>query len=277
MVLSRRLGWLIGRLHYVANSRMSKISRENIQLCLPQLTADECEQLVEQSLQETAKVMCETPAIWRSNPSQIEKRIVSVNHGGLMQAAVAEGKGVIVVIPHLGNWELLGAHLPSYGEVTCLYRPPQLTGVGEFIRRARQGFGMKTAPTNRKGVAALLKSLKAGEITAILPDQVPQAGSGEFANFFGQPALTMTLLANLVARTDCRLVMGYAKRVERGFEIVFKDVDPDCYSSETDISLTALNSSVEDCVSDAPAQYQWEYKRFRKQPEGQPKRYQFKC
>lgn len=69
--------------------------------------------------------------------------------------------------------------------------------------------------------------------------------------------------------------MGYVKRVRGGFELVFAEPDAGIYSEDAITSLTAMNRSVEACVADAPAQYQWEYKRFKKQPEGMEKRYVF--
>ena len=115
---------------------------------------------------------------------------------------------------------------------------------------------------------ALVKRLKNGEFTAILPDQVPdrQAG-GKFAPFFGVPALTMTLVTNLRQSTNCRIISGAAVRVDGGFEVHFVEPAKGIYSSDPHEALAALNHTVERCVAISPAQYQWEYKRFRKQPD----------
>src|SRR5690606_19831187 len=121
----------------------------------------------------------------------------------------------------------------------------------------------KLAPTNRRGVSQLLKALRAGEIVGILPDQVPDEGSGELAPFFKQPALTMTLVHGLITRTDCEVVMVYCERIEGGFSMVVRECHEGIRAKDQAQALAALNHSVEDCVRAIPAQYQWEYKRFR--------------
>jgi KDO2-lipid IV(A) lauroyltransferase len=133
------------------------------------------------------------------------------------------------------------------------------------------------APTNRKGVMMLFKALQGGSIVGILPDQVPaEEAGGEVAPFMGQPALTMTLVHGLIQRTGCAVCSCYAERVEGGFKIVVIEADPDIYSADQVTSVAGLNASVAACVVRAPAQYQWEYKRFRRLPPPYPPQYQFR-
>lgn len=68
----------------------------------------------------------------------------------------------------------------------------------------------------------------------------------------------------------------YAERVEGGFKMVVIDADPSIYSDDALTSVRGLNASVEACVRRAPAQYQWEYKRFRHLPPEYPRLYEFK-
>jgi KDO2-lipid IV(A) lauroyltransferase len=122
-------------------------------------------------------------------------------------------------------------------------------------------------------VRALLKALKGNGMTAVLPDQEPDPEGGVFAPFFGVQALTMTLVHGLVSRTGCEVIMAYAKRVAGGWEIVFEEADPDIGDANVERAVAALNHSVETCIRDCPEQYHWEYKRFKKRPQGLPKLY----
>jgi KDO2-lipid IV(A) lauroyltransferase len=126
--------------------------------------------------------------------------------------------------------------------------------------------------TDNKGVAELLRALRAGDISGILPDQVPDISGGVYAPFFGVPALTMTLVSKLQHKTGARVLLGVARRLQgaagHGFEIVFREPDPEIYAGDIPASLAALNRSIEALVSETPEQYQWEYKRFRRQPDG---------
>jgi len=91
----------------------------------------------------------------------------------------------------------------------------------------------------------------------------------------GQPALTMTLVHGLAQRTGCAVCSCYAERVSGGFKMVVLEADVAIYSEDQATAVAGLNESVAACVRRAPAQYQWEYKRFRRLPPEYPKRYQF--
>lgn len=272
---ARRLGGFMGGMAYRLNSRGAKITRENLALCLPQLSADERERMTQASLRETGKVATEMCVIWRDDAKPVQYTICRIDGEELARQPLADGKGLLILAPHLGNWEVLGLHLPSLGKVTNLYQPPKLAGLDEVIRKGREKSGAQLVPTNAKGVAALLKNLKSNGICGILPDQNPNDdGSGDFAPFFGQPAFTMTLVHKLIQRTGCIAVFAFAKRVEGGFELIFRAAPAEIYSEDQQTSLAALNLGVENLVKEAPEQYQWEYKRFKKVAPGGERRYQ---
>lgn len=274
--LNRALGALFGRLHFRLNTQMKKVTQENLRLCLPQLEADARRELGRQSLIETGRTLTETGAVWLKPYAWLQRHIVAVNGGEAFREAVGAGRGVVLLAPHLGNWEVLGLHMSDFGPVTSLYQPPELGLLQDLIRRGRERRGATLVPTDRSGVSALLKALRRGEIVGILPDQVPDRGSGgEFADFFGVPALTMTLANNLIKRTGCAVIAAYARRVPGGFELNYLRAHADIYSDNDQTALQGLNLSVEACVRGALSQYQWEYKRFKRQPEGKSQHYKF--
>ena len=123
-------------------------------------------------------------------------------------------------------------------------------------------------PTNVRGVAGLVKALKRGETTAILPDQQPGLNSGILAPFMGVPVPTMTLVTNLINRSASRALMATALREPGGWRIHFLPVSEALYSDDQLTAVSALNQDVERIVALAPEQYQWEYKRFRVQADG---------
>ena len=276
--LLRGLGWLplwllyglgraVGRYNYGFRTRMARVTRRNIERCFPDWTREQQRQLEKASLRETGRLGGEIMAVWSRSLGWTHKRILRVQGLDAVKEHLARGKGLIVLAPHLGNWEVLGVYLSELGQVTNLYEPPKRQEFEALVRSSRQKAGAKLVPTNTKGVAALLQALKRGQITGILPDQTPNQAGGTFTEFFGQPAFTMTLIHKLIQRTGCAAVYGYARRVEGGFEIVFRLVEEELYSDDEQGALRALNRGIEACVLDIPEQYQWEYKRFKKQPD----------
>jgi len=276
---ARKLGRVLGMLAWWSQSRMRQTTETNLRLCFPELTLAERERLARQSLQATMQTIMEAGAAWLWPARRTLALIHRVDNLALLQQAKAAGKGVIVLAPHLGNWEILGLYLntcglgPSYQ----LYQAPADPLLDALIYRGRSRAGATMVATDNKGVAELLRALRAGSIAGILPDQVPDAGGGEYASFFGMPALTMTLLTRLQQKTGAAVVLAFARRVEgaegAGFELVFRDPDPEIYAKDMQGALAGMNRSIEALVREAPEQYQWEYKRFRRQPAGAPRVY----
>ncbi|MDR7088850.1 lysophospholipid acyltransferase family protein [Cellvibrio fibrivorans] len=273
----RALGSAVGLMMWLLNGRAAKVTRENIALCFPELSPAQQTTLTRQSLQETAKTAMEAGAIWRNSWAWLQGKIVALEGDEILRAKLAEGKGVLVLAPHHGNWEVVAPYLASVANLTAMYQPLDNPKMDELVLAGRSKLNITMAPTNRKGVMMLFKALQNGTIVGILPDQVPgRDAGGEIAPFFGQPALTMTLVHGLIQRTGCAVCSCYAERVAGGFKLVVMAADDQIYSEEQFASVTGLNASVAACVRRAPAQYQWEYKRFRRLPEPYPKRYQFK-
>jgi len=189
----------------------------------------------------------------------------------LVARAQAAGRGVIVLAPHLGNWEMIGLHLPTLGRTVSLYEPPQLKTLGPVIERARQRSGATLVPTDNRGLARLLKSVRSGGIAGILPDQVPpDVNAGENSVFMGLPCFTGTLACNMIRRTGALAVFGFAERVPGGFVLHYQAAEQAIYDPDTAVSLAALNRGVEACVRQCVEQYQWEYKRFKVRPRNGP-------
>lgn len=265
--LLRGIGGAIGRVVWWMNGRSAMVTRTNIAICFPELSPVEQTRLAQQSLEETAKTAMEAGAIWRNSWEWLDRQIVTKEGDDLLRAKLAEGKGVLVLAPHHGNWEVVAPYLASVANLTAMYQPLDNPKMDELVLAGRSKLNISMAPTNRKGVMMLFKALQSGTIVGILPDQVPaRDAGGEVAPFMGQPALTMTLVHGLIQRTGCAVCSCYAERVPGGFKIVVLEADPGIYSEDQHASVTGLNASVAACVQRAPAQYQWEYKRFRRLP-----------
>ncbi len=266
---NQALGTLIGLLAYYFPTDSRKVTKANLKMCLPELAERELNALIRQSLIETGKTGCEFGYIWHASLVKVLSSIVQVTNQEILNTALEAKKGVIVLAPHLGSWETCGPFLTNCAPTTYLYKPPKLAGFEESMVAFRSRGSASLAPTNRKGIAMLIKALERGEIVGILPDQEPNEEGGVFAPFFGVSALTMTLISRLAAKTGATVVTVFAKRLTKGqgFEIIFGAARPGIDSEDPFTAAAALNLSVEDCVRQVPSQYQWEYRRFKRQPD----------
>lgn len=270
--LSRWLGRRLGDLAWYSNNREARLTRVNIELCWPAMSPQEQTRLARASLRNWGMTIFEVPIIWRKGLAALD--LIGTVHGeAALKRQLATGRGTIMLSPHLGNWELAGLWASSYGPTTILYQPPKQKGVEELVRAGRAKGGATLVPTNLRGVTALIKALRSGEITGILPDMVPDVSGGVVAPFFGHSAFTMTLIHSLQQRSGAGILLAFAQRTRRGFDIHVLEPDDDIYSENVQESAAALNRLVERSVMIAPEQYQWEYKRFRDMVENQPRVY----
>ena len=171
MSIAHNLGSCIGTIVWYLKSESYRITHANLKLCFPELTEQEVNQLCKQSLQDTAKTACELGRIWTRSGPEAVSHIVRVVGKEILEGALSEKKGVIMLAPHLGNWELCGLFLDSTCQSTYLYKPPKLAAFENAIIAYRGRLGAKLAPTTAKGIAMLVKALGRGEIVGILPDQ----------------------------------------------------------------------------------------------------------
>lgn len=260
----RRIGWLLGNMAWLAKGRNYRMTEKNLRGSFPELSDSEIKSLARQSLIETCRTATEAGAIWGNSWAWLSAQIVEVEGEDILREELAKGKGLLVLAPHLGNWEVVAPYLASIAPLTAMYQPFPIPALDKLILQGRSKNNISMAPTNRKGVSMLLKALQGGTIVGVLPDQVPERGAGgEAIEFFGRPAMTMSLVSSLISRTQCRSVAVFAKRVKGGFKLITLAADPKIYSDDPLESMRGMNASVEACVRLAPAQYQWEYNRFR--------------
>jgi KDO2-lipid IV(A) lauroyltransferase len=269
LTLAQRLGAVAGALAWRLPTSAARITRLNVDLCFPGIDAKERASLARRSLAETGRLIAEYLYFSRAPEARWRQCVEAVVDAALLQPDTARSRGVLVLVPHFGNWELLNLYLGREHGLIAMYEPRRDAVLERTILESRSRTGSTMVPATPLGVRALYRGLQSGRVVALLPDQVPSRAAGVFAPFFGLPALTMTLPHRLVRRTGARVVLGCAQRLPGGrFEIRFEDLgDALAVTSEVE-AATALNRAIESVIARAPAQYQWEYRRFRRRPAG---------
>jgi KDO2-lipid IV(A) lauroyltransferase len=272
--VARRLGRGLVYLLWPLGGRSRRVTELNIRRAFPKLTPQQQQRLARDSMLATGELAAEMGHVWMRSRSWLDDHILKVEGAQLVTDAQQAGRGVIVLGPHLGNWEVLGLQLASLGSTVALYEPPAISALGPVMESARQRTGATLVPTDSRGLVKLLKSVKAGKISGILPDQVPpDINAGRNVEFMGIPCFTGTLAINMIQRTGALAVFGFAMRVAGGFEVHYLPAGDDIYDADPDIALRALNRGVETCLQHCVEQYQWEYKRFKTRPPADPEFY----
>jgi KDO2-lipid IV(A) lauroyltransferase len=223
-------------------------------------------------------MVAELPWLWLRPANQGVLHLVQWDGVAHFESALDAGQGVILALPHLGCWEMIGQSLaerygPTRGPLVALYRPARKAWLAPLVASSRNRPGLKTVPTSVSGVRSLIRVLRGGGYTAILPDQVPPLGQGVWAPFFGRPAYTMTLLSRLAQQSGATVLLCWCERlpIGQGYVMHFEPLDaPEMAdaSATPEAAATAVNAGMERLIRRAPGQYLWSYARY-KQPTGE--------
>jgi len=209
------------------------------------------------------RLLAELPMVWlrpRAAVVGLVRRIEGVEH---VERARAAGQGIVFLTPHLGCFEIAAQVAAEQFPITVLYRAPKLAWMQPMIEEGRGQDNVRLASADLAGVRELLAALQRREAVGILPDQVPGEGEGEWVDFFGKPAYTMTLAAKLAARPGnaCLLAFGERLRGGAGYVLHLRPLP----AAEPDESETRrMNRALEGLIRECPGQYLWGYNRYKK-------------
>jgi Kdo2-lipid IVA lauroyltransferase/acyltransferase len=234
------------------------------------------------SVGEAGKMVLELPRLWLRPAEQPIGDPVRWLRPELIEQALARGKGLILLTPHLGSFEVAAqAYAERFGHIqpiSVLYRPARQAWLRELEATARARPALATAPATLAGVRQLMRALKGGQTLGMLPDQVPPEGMGVWAPFYGQRAYTMTLAAKLAAQSGCTVLLIWAARLPDGggYEVGLQELAEPLPAREglaeeawAEAAAAAINRSMEVVIAKRPEQYLWGYHRY-KQPRQEP-------
>ena len=274
---ARALAWMsypLGALAWRFSHTRRSTTLRNLEACFPEIPQQDRERLGRESMRHFIMTGLEAGMGWAWSRKRLERHFVEDDGFTYLTEALNEGKGVLALVPHYGNWELMSHWAQFRIPLLALYKPSGSDEIQQAVIRNRTRFGAIMAPTTGAGLKQLYRHARQGHLVAVLPDQDPGSGDGRFAPFFGVPALTGVLSIRLIQKTGCRVVYAACRRVDSGrYQACFRPADPKIYSADVDQALAALNRGIEKVVALDTAQYLWAYKRFKSRPEGEPRFY----
>jgi KDO2-lipid IV(A) lauroyltransferase len=262
--LLHAIGTLLGWAVYLASPSYRRHLRENLALAGYRQAA-----VRHAAIASAGKAVMELPAIWFRPRARVLRWVRRIEGEALVDAAHAQGKGIVFLTPHQGCFEITAQVAADRLPITVLYRPPRQTFLEPLVAQGRAQPNVYLAPAKLGGVRALIAALKRGEAVGILPDQVPSAGEGEWADFFGRPAYTMTLAMRLAARANTVTLLAFGERLARGagFAVHVRPL-PEARAGESPARW--LNRALEGQIRRNPGQYLWGYNRYKKPPGAPP-------
>jgi len=220
------------------------------------------QRILRRNIAESGKAATELIPAWFRPVAPAVRLIVRAEPIALVEEAEQRERGVIYLTPHLGCFDAAALWAAQRRPITVLYREPKMKALQPLIEAGRGRDRVRLAPATLGGVRLLLKALRRGEAVGILPDQVPGNGEGVWAEFFGRPAYTMTLVGKLAESTGATILMAAAVRLPggAGYDLHFSKFDENPGGKD---GPRALNAAIERMVKLEPSQYLWSYNRYK--------------
>ena len=250
--------------------RLRRVTRLNLRAVYPDMDSKQRSKIGRASMTHYARGIFEAGMLWHWPLERVYGFFDEAQGFEQAEQVIKEGKGLIVAAPHCGSWEMLNLYLHSKGEAAILYKPSKYPEVDAMLLDKRRRGGAEMVPATGTGLRRMYKLLKNGLFVALLPDQEPSGGGGQFAPFFGIEALTGVLLPRMARRTGAPVIFAVCERRKGGrYCVHLFEPDDSIYSEDMREALTAVNQGIEKCIEVDTEQYLWAYKRFRNRPEGE--------
>ncbi|MFU0882847.1 Kdo(2)-lipid IV(A) acyltransferase [Kluyvera cryocrescens] len=268
-----RLGHAMGRLAMRLMKRRAKIAYRNLELCFPEMSEAERQQLAVKNFESVGMGVIETGIAWFWPTARINRWM---DASGLehIRAVQDSGRGVLLIGIHFLTLEMgarmFGIHNPGIG----VYRPNDnpVIDLLQTWGRMRSNKDM----IDRKDLKGMVRALKNGEIIWYAPDHDYGPRASVFAPLFAVKDAATTSGTWMLAKMSKACVVPFVPRRKpdgKGYELII--LPPECTPPLDDAETTAtwMNKVIEQCIMMAPEQYMWLHRRFKTRPEGMPSLY----
>jgi len=253
------VGVLVGWCAYGFARKEAGRLRRNLRQSNICSTEAEYEAMLRECIRQTGKSVVEWFKGWYAPQAEFDRLCAQCNGWDLVEQARRRGKGIIFLLPHLGSFPIATRYTGQRLPLTLLYRRPREAWRQPIMLAGGESLNISMAATDFKGVEMLMRALKRGEAIGLPPDQAPNTEGGVWADFFGKPAYTMTLVRKLQRSTGAALIGCFAERLARGkgYRIHYRKVAQENFDEAT------LNRAIEEMVRSCPSQYNWSYHRYK--------------
>ncbi len=264
----RALGWLLGRVLYVAVPSRRRVAMTNWSLCFPGQSEAEARQAVRVHPVAFVQAWLDRNWLWEASTEVVARRLHLVGQVD----ALAGDTPTVLFAPHFvgldAGWTALTLHLPR--RFCTLYAPQSNPVMDAWMARGRQRFGQPQVVAKFQGLKPLGVAIREGSPLYLLPDMDHGLRDAVWAPFFGVPAATLTSLPRLAKLGRAQVLAVTTRMTPSGYEVQVHPVWPDYPGADLQADVERMNRELEALVQAMPEQYYWVHKRFKNRPPGMP-------
>lgn len=264
--LQRGLGRCLGGFLRLAMGSRRRIAARNLELCFPERDEAARARLLRANFAALGIGLFEFARAWWG-PLAASRRGLRLQGLEHLEAAVAAGRGVILVSGHFTTLEICGRLLCDHVPVAGMYRPHSQPALEWAVKRGRLRYA--TAMFSRAELRPAIRYLKDGGVLWFAPDQDTRRGDSVYVPFFGMPASSLTSTHQL-ARLSGAAVLAFAheRRADGGYDLHLSPAFAGFPAHDAVADTAVVMRAIEGMVRAAPEQYLWIHRRFKHQPDG---------
>ncbi|MCI5050583.1 MAG: hypothetical protein MRY32_09720 [Rickettsiales bacterium] len=245
-------------------TKVHKVAQHNLKTVMPELDDEARNETLNAMWDNFGRVFSEYPHL---SSAKMRSRVHFAQGEGVMREHTKDHSGATIFISgHLANWEVtpLAVHYVS-DSLHLLYRPANNPLVEWFLSSARDFYSKDVHTKGPAGARAIVRAIKSGEDVGILVDQ--KTNDGIEVNFFGHPAMTTAIVAQIALKYDVRVIPCYSVRKGGVHFDVFTEA-PLVFQATGDyqtdvVALTQqINDTIEGWIRKNPSQWFWVHKRW---------------
>jgi KDO2-lipid IV(A) lauroyltransferase len=258
---------LLGYCIYVFGPERRQVTRINLELCFPDLSANEYRRMTIAHLASLGIAIVEIALSWWGTERKL-RRLVTISGLENLESALQHGKGVLLLSAHFTTLEIGGRLLSLYAPFHVLYRRHKNPVIELLIRRSRTR--LYENAIERGDLRAMIKSLRDNRPVWYAPDQDFGSDNSIFVPFFGVPAATLTATSRLAGVTGARVVPFFQARLpgSRGYRLTLLPALEQFPGTSVETDTRRIVELIEDRVRENPEQYVWAHRRFKTRPPG---------
>lgn len=247
----------------------------NTLVCFPEKSLKEARQFARKSLIETARTLAGYSHVWLRPADQTLARVLVVHGEQQWHEAIASDRPILYLSLHHSSWEVpvlvIGKHDPG---ALVMYQPAGDSALEDLVKEGRQGTGCVLVPTNGEGIRAALAGLEKGKSMALLADHVPGGKSNPYVPFFGHDVMVPAFVHKVIRRYQPHVFFVSAQRsADYYFDVWFEPASENLADMDEQEALRCMTAGFERIIRRDPTQYQWTYKRFKRNKNGQRRWY----
>ena len=269
---SLAIGRMLGRFAHAAGGSRRALVRRNIELCFPELTAEDRDAMAREHFNALGMMLVEM-GLGRWASTQHLQSITTLTGAEQVRDALASGKGVILLSAHFTTLEISGRVLaeaiPPFDAVFRMNRSEFLT---ELQRSGREVAADTTI--EKRDIKKMVRSLRGNRPVWYAPDQSYNRKGSEVIEFFGVPCMHTTATSTLARLGDAIVIPFFPRRLEDlTYELVLLPALDNFPSGDPVADTKRYVEILEDQVRKCPEQYFWIHRKFKDLPDGYPDYY----